>query len=220
MASAYANLTMVALEEDLVYVSHHFTHVLGWWRYIDDVLLLWTGTLSELTDFHDFLNTIDNDIKFTLTYSKKEIQFLDVLIRNVDNNLVTEVFVKPTDRNNILCYDSFHPRRMVESLPLSQLLRVRRIISEDVQLTPTLDSMVQKFEQRGYPRKLMRKLSDRVSGLARTDLLSKSNASNPTPKRIPFITSFCEESRDIVAIIKRHWSILEKLDECYDYLDA
>ncbi|CAJ0966994.1 unnamed protein product [Ranitomeya imitator] len=75
---APANVVMSVLEEDFVYVSHHFGLVAAWWRYIDEVFLIWTGTEDLLHDFHKYLNTIDDTIKFTLVHSKTDIQFLDV----------------------------------------------------------------------------------------------------------------------------------------------
>ncbi|CAJ0948100.1 unnamed protein product [Ranitomeya imitator] len=84
MAPAYANIVMGVLEEDFVYVSHHFGNVSAWWRYIDDVFLIWTGSESSLTEFHNFLNIVDDTIKFTLVYSNTNIQFLDVNVKIED----------------------------------------------------------------------------------------------------------------------------------------
>ncbi|CAJ0948182.1 unnamed protein product [Ranitomeya imitator] len=52
MAPAYANIVMNVIEEDFVYVSHHFGQVAAWWRYIDDVFLVWTGRVESLLTFH------------------------------------------------------------------------------------------------------------------------------------------------------------------------
>ncbi|CAJ0941725.1 unnamed protein product [Ranitomeya imitator] len=113
MAPSYANLVMSTLEEDLIYVSHHFRHVLVWWRYIDDVFLLWKDTEQELNNFHWFLNGIDDTIKFTLNYSRTKIQFLDLSVTQNERELTTTLYVKETDKNNLLTYDSQHPRSMI-----------------------------------------------------------------------------------------------------------
>ncbi|XP_069841076.1 prostasin-like [Dendropsophus ebraccatus] len=48
VAPTYANLVVTFLEERYVYGSHQFQHVLVWWRFIDDVFLIWTGGESDL----------------------------------------------------------------------------------------------------------------------------------------------------------------------------
>ena len=77
MAPTYANVFMRCFEEDVVYVSHHFRHVLAWWRYIDNVFLIWTGQVDQLMDFHRFLNSVYDSLQFTLVYSATNLQFLD-----------------------------------------------------------------------------------------------------------------------------------------------
>ncbi|CAJ0921418.1 unnamed protein product, partial [Ranitomeya imitator] len=92
MAPAYANIVMSVLEEDLVYVSHHFSYVAAWRRYIDDVFLIWIGTKDSLLEFHEYLNTIDETIKFTLVYSDTSIQFLDVNVQ-MENGVPSSVVI-------------------------------------------------------------------------------------------------------------------------------
>ncbi|CAJ0938138.1 unnamed protein product [Ranitomeya imitator] len=141
MAPAYANIVMSVLEEDLVYVSHHFCYVAAWWRYIDDVFLIWTGTEDMLREFHDYLNGIDETIKFTLVYSDTNIQFLDVNVRIENDRLVTKLYTKTTDKNDLLMYNSQHPRKTKESIPYSQLLRIKRIESD----TGSLENLLKQF---------------------------------------------------------------------------
>lgn len=66
IAPTYANLFMSFLEVQFSYVLHHFELVSMWWRYIDDIFVIWKGSQTELDTFFCFLNTIDADIKFTI----------------------------------------------------------------------------------------------------------------------------------------------------------
>ncbi|XP_040275199.1 olfactory receptor 1019-like [Bufo bufo] len=61
-------------------------------------------------------------------YSYEKLQFLDTEVVIQGDTLVTDLFVKPTDKNTLVRYESHHPRPMIESLPLSQMLRVARIV--------------------------------------------------------------------------------------------
>lgn len=80
MAPTFANIFLANIDEDLVHVSHHFGNVLWWWRYIDNVFLIWTGTEAQLQDFFEFLNGLNNTVKFTLTWSQESLVFLDTLV--------------------------------------------------------------------------------------------------------------------------------------------
>lgn len=139
MAPTYANVFVAQLEERFVNGSHHAEHLLAWWRYIDDVFLVWTWTENELTDFHIFLNEMDPDIKCTLVSSKVMIQFLDTQVVLREGRLHTKLFVKPTDRNTLLKFDSAHARSMIKSLPRSQLLRVKKIVDVESEVEESLN---------------------------------------------------------------------------------
>lgn len=124
-------------------------------RYIDDIFLIWTDNTKELHDFHLFLNSMDADLKFTVVESKSEIQVLDTTVCIDQHALTTPLYRKQTDRNTLLRFDSCHPRKMVKSLPHSQMLRARRVESSGNSLTSTLDIMTCNFRERGYPLNLI-----------------------------------------------------------------
>ncbi|KAJ1129003.1 hypothetical protein NDU88_007374 [Pleurodeles waltl] len=73
-----------------------------WKRYIDDILLIWAGSRQEAHTFLAWLNTANPCLKFRMTIGNDQLPFLDLLIRKSNGLLVTEVYQKPTDRNNLL----------------------------------------------------------------------------------------------------------------------
>lgn len=79
---------MTDLEQDKIYVAHHFASVLQWWRYIDDVFLIGIGSLQALTNFSVFFfNKMDPDITFLIVWSREAITFLDITVYIVDEHL-------------------------------------------------------------------------------------------------------------------------------------
>lgn len=62
----------------------HFVHITTQWRYIDDVFAIWDDTEETLAEFFDYLNTVDEDIKFTMTASRVKLQFLDTRVYRTD----------------------------------------------------------------------------------------------------------------------------------------
>jgi len=86
MAPPYAILFMSDLEENLLDSS--LLKPLVWWRYIDDVFLLWQHGEESLKVFLDYINEAHPNIKFTAEYSKTRVNFLDVEVSRKGDKLV------------------------------------------------------------------------------------------------------------------------------------
>ncbi|KAJ1203698.1 hypothetical protein NDU88_007479 [Pleurodeles waltl] len=104
-------------------------------RYIDDILLIWTGTREDVTMFVDWLNALNPFLRLTSTIGDIELSFLDILISEKDGFLKTEVIYKPTDRNNLLQFHSFHPRSLKENLPVGNF-STYDVTAQNWQTTP------------------------------------------------------------------------------------
>lgn len=85
-----------------------------WWRYINDILLVWEEALLE---FITYLNSIHLSIKFTYKYSFDSIELLDV---------------KETDTHQFLHFTSCHHFHTKRGIHFDQALRIRRICSDNV----------------------------------------------------------------------------------------
>ena len=95
MAPSYANIFLDKLERQLIEQAEIKPHT--WWRYIDDIFIIWTEGENSLKDFIDYLNSAYGTIKFTWKWSHKEVEFLDVKVINDSGKLETDVYIKPTD---------------------------------------------------------------------------------------------------------------------------
>ncbi|XP_063616051.1 uncharacterized protein LOC134789349 [Penaeus indicus] len=121
------------------------------YRYIDDIFGIFTGTEAELLEYHQELNKIHPDLKFTVEYSKKELPFLDTMVyMDAEGKVQTSVYHKPSNTHQYLHFQSCHPPSLKRSLPYSQALRIKRIVSEPHKLEKALKDMVTFFKNRGY----------------------------------------------------------------------
>ncbi|XP_075425517.1 vomeronasal type-2 receptor 26-like [Ascaphus truei] len=110
VAPTYANIFMARFEEEFIYPHPGFiNHGHMWVRYIDDVFLIWLGDVGSLLSFISDINKARDTIGFTCQFSDISVNFLDTTISVVNNRLESNMFTKPTDRNNLLHYSSFHP---------------------------------------------------------------------------------------------------------------
>jgi hypothetical protein len=78
-------------------------------KYVDDCLCVYDNTKIDAKLLLTHLNTIDNDVKFTLGEEKDtKLPFLDILITREHNKFVTKVYRQPIDKGAKLNYNSNH----------------------------------------------------------------------------------------------------------------
>ncbi|KAJ8034008.1 hypothetical protein HOLleu_24414 [Holothuria leucospilota] len=116
---------------------------------------------------------------------------------------------KPTDSHNYLLYPSNHPKSCTESIPYSQLLRARRICSEDSDFSAASKSILSFFEKRQYPTKILTGALHRIQGIDRAEALSKKSNTS-TNLRIPLVISHHPSVRPIIRAVYRNIETLRK----------
>ena len=127
MAPAYANIFMDRLEQRLLSEAEMYL----WFRYIDDIFMVWLGSESELRDFLNYINAEHETLKFTWNWSRERVNYLDVQVINNRGKIDTDLYTKPTDKHQYLFSTSCHPRGCKQSIPYAQTLRLRQICSTD-----------------------------------------------------------------------------------------
>ena len=152
------------------------------WRYIDDIFFVWEHGEESLEKFLNKLNTFHPKIKFTAEYSKEAINFLDVNVRLVEGELMTDLFVKPTDTHQFLDPSSSHPYHCKKGIPYSQALRLNRICSDNESFDKRCNDLEGWLMERGYNGKMIRKQILRAREHSRKDLLEREKAKTSEPR--------------------------------------
>ncbi|XP_068671375.1 uncharacterized protein [Montipora capricornis] len=154
MAPAYANLFMDRLERRLILEARVKPYM--WLRYIDDIFMVWTGSEEELREFLTYINEAHATIKFTWTWSRDQVNYLDVQIRNSNGMIEMNLYIKPTDKHQFLVSSSCHPRGCKQSIPYAQALRLRRICSTNEVFDKRADELSKYLVARGYRERSLR----------------------------------------------------------------
>ena len=175
-APSYAILFLAALEEKIL--SEVQWKPWLWWRYIDDVFLVWLHGEEKLMDFINFLNGAHDSIKFTAEWSSERVNFLGVQVIKQGNKLVTDLFTKPTDTHQLLHRTSCHPSHTKKGIPYSQALRIRRICSEETFFDKKVGDLKTWLLARGYKENEVDSQVARVRLKNRVALLD----TNPRPR--------------------------------------
>ena len=160
--------------------------------------MIWTHTEDELRTFITFLNNIHPTIKFTSSHSATSISFLDVKVSLSEFEFVveTDLYTKPTDKNQDLLQSSCHPLHTKRAIPFSLALRLQRICSSDESFTLRANKLIQYLNNRGYNLSFLRKEIQRVHATHATKHLNpvRLPQANPVAFRLHHIQpcpSFC-----------------------------
>ena len=173
LAPSFANIYMNHFEDSHVY--NYRLQPNAWFRYIDDIFMVWNHGDDELKKFINHLNAACKSISFSSEISRESLNFLDVTVLKKHNHLETDLYVKPTDRNTYLPYNSAHPRHCMKGLPYGQFLRIRRICSRMADFEKHAAKKAAQLLQHDYPRDLLLDSLMRVWNKDRQELLCKQN---------------------------------------------
>lgn len=163
MAPAYANIVMGYLEKTLYSrvkndISDSAATYLkaSYFRYLDDILIIWDESICPHRDIIDIILTLDHDIQFEYSVAKESINFLDVTIyKGYNNKIETDIFSKPTDTKQYLPFDSFHPSHTKRNIPYTLATRIKRLVSDPRRCQIRLDELYNTLVNLKYPSNLI-----------------------------------------------------------------
>ena len=157
-APSYATLVLAFLEIKLYkiveekydtvyseYIKNSFK------RYLDDCFLIWDNSKGDICEFHSILNSLDNNINYTMEMNDSQLAFLDILVKRQDNKIITDIFYKATDTKTYLDFFSCHPRHIKLNVPYNLSRRICSIVTDQTLLSQRLNELKQTLLKRNYP---------------------------------------------------------------------
>ena len=125
---AYEEVKMFALLPQLYPQDFVDFFIRNYFRFLDDVFHKWLDNF-DIEPFYSMINNLDTNLKFIFENPSKSLNFLDINIRIVENNLVFDIHYKPTNSFNYLTYTSCHPPHTKNNISLSLAKRVVIIVT-------------------------------------------------------------------------------------------
>ena len=175
-------------------------------RFIDDLFIIWTGSEYELLDFMIGLNKKHSSIKFEFKDSQTKIEFLFVLAYKDHNNMLqTTIYRKQTDRQNYLNAHSEHPKSLIDSIPYSQALRIKRSCSSQQEFLNHTGKMIKQFQKRGYDILFIEQQINKANLQEREQLLKEKKKETAT--NIPLSLKCNRRLPKIREIFMKHWHL-------------
>jgi hypothetical protein len=88
-------------------------HIIGYFRYVDDILIIYNNTITNIKEVFNLFNNVTPELKFTMEEdTDNQINFLDLTIQKEKkkNTFTTKIYRKPTATDSIIPADSCHPQ--------------------------------------------------------------------------------------------------------------
>ena len=133
MACSYSDIAMDRYDRAVNVPSKS---PLVWWRFRDDIFLLWTYTLIELNRFVNYMNNLDDTgkLKYTLKIgdaSGLDMMDLTLLFNPQTCKIATDIYAKPTNTFTYVDPNTCYSKRNINNVPYGVALRIRRICDTD-----------------------------------------------------------------------------------------
>ena len=144
--------------------------------------MFFRGSKEECTSLVEWLNSLmPGVVKFKFEFSFEEIEFLDLKIFLEGGRIITELYVKPTNKQLYLDYNSNHPHHCKKGIPYSQALRIVERCAKTEDRDKHLDVLRKKLEERNYPKELIEEQFRRAKMKDRKSLIYQKR--NPNTKK-------------------------------------
>ena len=189
-------------------------------RFLDDLFLIFVGSILELHSFFEDINKIHPTIKFTMAHTTPEsewnkppccdcpkidaIPFLDTLCRIKDGKISTNLYRKPSDRNQYLLPNSCHPMECIKSIPYSLCTRILRVCSEPSERNDNFEKLKEMLMERNYPPGILDAAIARVKAIPREQALKCVLRQQKTNRPV-FVVTFDPRLPSIPKITRKHW---------------
>lgn len=203
-APSYANIFMAEWERSALSSASKRPH--SYYRFLDDIWGVWTYSMDDFIEFTDHLNRHQRSIKIKYTIDANEVNFLDVVSFKGPDFAQTglldfRVYFKETDTHSLLHKNSFHPKHTFKGIIKSQLLRFKRICTQETSFFTAVKTLFSALRQRGYSRSFLRRMLKTFN----QPKAARVEETPPRDKIVPLVAHFSPQSQQLNLCIKANF---------------
>jgi hypothetical protein len=115
-SSIFSELFLLYTEHTLLFDILIENHTLGYFRYVDDVLIVYGATLTNIHTVLNCFNNVTSPLQFTIEEEQQQkINFLDITIYRGTDHFTYGIYDKPTATDTIIPLTSCHPLEHIYS---------------------------------------------------------------------------------------------------------
>jgi hypothetical protein len=209
-SGSICNLVIHDLENKILGATAHI-HTL--YRYMDDTLVFWTGSLEQLEAFVQHINTLHASLKFSYEASEHSVQFLDLVVykgKRFEETGVPDIkcHTKKTETGQFLHRSSCHPQPVFDGFLRGEIIRYAKNNSYFKTFEEKKDFFMKKLSARGYDDAELLKASSSINFEDRQLYIQERHKSPQIP--LVFKTKYNPHfaGKDMKRAILKHWNII------------
>ena len=130
------------------------------------------------------------------------------MVKNINNQLETDLFSKTTDSHDYLLYSSAHPQRCKDSITYSQFLRIRRLCYRMIDFEQKVLTLSLHFLRREYHQDFIFDAAILARRLDREILLRGKEVDHKQAEKVFFITTVHPNDHSLRDLVHKNWDIL------------
>jgi hypothetical protein len=116
-SAIFSEIYLQEIEHTNIFAILVNNNIHNYFRYVDDILLLYDVTVTDITTALEQFNNITSNVEFTIEHeTNKQINFLDIPISRQQHNFQFDIYCKPSITGHIISMDSCHPST-IHSVP-------------------------------------------------------------------------------------------------------
>ena len=188
-------------------------------RFLDDIFLIFFGSLMKLHEFFLEINKIHPTIKFTMSHTtpiseqqdpscpctpRDSIPYLDTSCTIKQGKIVTDLYRKPTDQNQYLLTSSCHPIECLDSIPFSLSLRINRVCMEEDTRDMRFQELKEMLLDRDYTPGIINAAISKARAIPRHVALRRVPRQDINSRPV-FVVRYDPRLPSIPNITSRHW---------------
>jgi hypothetical protein len=150
-SSILAEIYLKNLECNQIFKILTDNNILGYFRYVDDILIVYDNNYTDINKVHTAFNNLTPTIKFTMeNETNNRINFLDITISKETNNFSINIYRKPTTTDIIIPQDSCHPLEHKHAAIRYMINRLNTYQLNDDNKRTELNTIKQIVSNNGY----------------------------------------------------------------------
>jgi hypothetical protein len=108
-SSIFSELFLQYIEHTALFDILIHCNILGYFRYVDDVLIVYNTSLTDIDTVLNSFNTAASPLQFTIEKKRHQhIKFLDIAVHRDTHHFAYGIFRKPTTTDSIIPSSFYH----------------------------------------------------------------------------------------------------------------
>ena len=179
-APTYVNLSMGYHEiklYDLIELNSNLDirqyFVENWKRFLDDCEIVLNTDLIKPDDLLTILNSVNNDIQFSMVLKGNKLPFLDILKTKSGKLIWMNIYSKPTDSKRYVSHLSNHPKPCLKYIPFCLARRICMIVENKNNRYTKLKELRTVSKTQKYPKMVVGKGTEKALAILQEQLRSE-----------------------------------------------